>query len=84
MDTIKKKAGFFARIGKGLRYRKATKSVERAERDYMSALEPYSQLKREWRIRRFVAYNFEGFHVSKNPHFDRRGVERATYPSGED
>jgi len=26
----------------------------------------------EWRIRRFVAYNFEGFHISKNPHFDDR------------
>ena len=83
MDTIKKKAGFFARIGKGLRYRKATKSVERAEREYMAALEPYSQIKREWRIRRFVTYNFEGFHVSKNPHFDDRRVERATYQAAE-
>ena len=81
---IKSKAPFWRRWRKRLRYHKATKSVERAERDYMSALEPYSQLKREWRIRRFVAYNFEGFHVSKNPHFDDRGVERATYPSGED
>jgi len=32
MDTIKSEAGFFKRIGKRLRYRKATKSVERAER----------------------------------------------------
>ena len=81
---IKSKAPFWSRWRKRLRYHKATKSVERAERDYMSALEPYSQLKREWRIRRFIAYNFEGFHVSKNPHFDDRRVERATYPSGED
>ena len=75
MDTIKKKAGFFARIGKGLRYRKATKGVERAERAYMDLLEPLSPLKREWRIRRFIAYNFEGFHVSKNPHFDDRRAQ---------
>ena len=69
---IESKTGFFKRIGKRLRYRKVTKSVAMAEREYMSALEPYSQIKREWRIRRFIAYNFEGFHVSKNPHFDRR------------
>ena len=38
MDTIKSEAGFFKKIGKRLSYRKAMKSVEQAERDYMTAL----------------------------------------------
>ena len=67
MDTIKSETGFFKKIGKRLRYRKAMKSVEQAERDYMTALSEYSQLKQEWRIRRFIAHNFPLSHVSKNP-----------------
>ena len=66
-EMIEKQAGLFARIGKRLRYRKAMKSVEQAERDYMTALSEYSQLKQEWRIRRFIAHNFPLSHVSKNP-----------------
>ena len=67
MDTIKSETGFFKKIGKRLRYRKAMKSVESAERDYMNALEPLSPLKREWRVRRFIAYNMPELHLHKNP-----------------
>ena len=67
MDTITSKANIFQRIGKRLRYRRAMKTVEQAERDYIEALEQYSPLKRRWRVRRFVAYNFPGHHVHKNP-----------------
>ena len=43
------------------------KSLEQAERDYLQALEQYAPIKREWWVRRFVAYNFPGYHVHKNP-----------------
>jgi len=81
---IESKAGFFKRIGKRFRYRKATKTIEQAERDLMIALEAYYPLKKEWRIKRFVAYNFEGFHVSKNPPKKLMGPDwqRERYPSG--
>jgi hypothetical protein len=51
------------------RERKAEKykDIEQAEADYLEAMEQYSPLKREWRIRRFVALNFPGFHAHRNP-----------------
>ncbi len=62
------KAPFWRRWAKRLRYWKKSKSIERAEADYIAALrEAYSPMKQELRIRRFIAYNFPGYHVHKNP-----------------
>jgi len=43
------------------------KDIEQAEAEYLEALEQYSPLKREWRLRRFIALNFPGFHAHRNP-----------------
>ena len=50
----------------------AEKARLRAAIKYILTLTDKKNMHLEWRIRRFVTYNFEGFHVSKNPHFDDR------------
>ena len=61
------KANIFRKAQKWFRYRKATKSIEQAEVNYMEALKAYGLLKQEWRVGRFVAYNFPGWHIHRNP-----------------
>ena len=43
------------------------KTIEQAEAEYLEALYRYCPLKREWRIRRFVALNVPGLHAHRNP-----------------
>ena len=71
MDTIKKRASFFQKWRKRIRY-------NRAKANYLDALEGLSPLRREEEVKRLVKDAMPDRHLHLNPKWKRN-----KYPSGE-
>jgi len=78
IDQIESKASFMERLMARREEKKAEKSAQRTGAAYIEALSHLSELRKEWHIKRLIAYTLPGQHIHMNPVW-----KRSKYPSGE-